>query len=641
MHQNSLTHQLSLQALRFSPLRRRLLLIAADVLLIPLAVWLSFWLRLADPWSPWLQDSLWMFPTAWLIALPLYALTGQYKGLTRYVGSRALYQLAGRNALLILLLAMTGVMLNVPMPPRSSWLLLWLLLTGLTGTMRFALRDALLKLQNGIGQRHVRVAIYGAGAAGAQLAASLRLAGGHRISAFLDDAPHLWQRTINGIPIHPPEHLKHLQNEVDQVLLAIPSLSRQRRRAIVADLQELGVAVLQVPSVEEITSGRARITALRPIAIEDLLGRDSVPADPELLGPGIRGAVVCVTGAGGSIGSELCRQIQALAPQRLVLLERSEPSLYAIDQELRRTLPSTVELVPVLGSAADGQLVERVLREQAVQKLFHAAAYKHVPLVQANPLAGLSNNVLSTLVLARAATRCGVNSFTLISTDKAVRPTNVMGASKRAAELVIQALAQESGTTRFSMVRFGNVLGSSGSVVPLFHQQIANGGPITLTHPEIIRYFMTIREAAQLVLQASVLACGGDLFLLDMGEPVKILDLAKQMVHLSGLSLRDAQHPHGDIEIVCTGLRPGEKLCEELLIDGTSEATAHPLIYRAMERGIPPHQLWLHINGLETAIRQQNIEAALDVLAQLVPEWQRNGDAVPTTSWSTTGPRES
>jgi len=632
MHHNSITTQLSVRALRLSPLRRRLLLIAADVLLIPVAVWLSFWLRLADPWSPIFQDSLWMLPMAWLIALPLYALTGQYKGLTRYVGSGAVYQLAGRNGLLVLLLAMAGVMLQLPLPPRSSWLLLWLLLSGVTGTVRFALRDALLRLQDRIGQRHLRVAIYGAGAAGAQLAASLRLAGGHRIIAFLDDAPQLWDRTINGITIHPPGHLKRLRIEVDQVLLAIPSLNRQRRREIVEQLQELDIAVLQVPSVEEITSGRARITALRPIAIEELLGRDSVPPDPQLLGPGIGGAVVCVSGAGGSIGSELCRQILALAPKRLVLLERSEPSLYAIDQELRERLPSTIELVPILGSAADGQLVERVLREQDVQILFHAAAYKHVPLVQANPLAGLANNVLGTLVLARAATRCGVGSFTLISTDKAVRPTNVMGASKRAAELVIQALAQEPGPTRFAMVRFGNVLGSSGSVVPLFHQQIAKGGPLTLTHQEIIRYFMTITEAAQLVLQAAVLARGGDLFLLDMGEPVRILDLAKQMVLLSGLSLRDAQHPQGDIEIVCTGLRPGEKLCEELLIDAESETTAHPLIYRARERAIPPQQLWLQIKALELAVDQQDVETALEVLAKLVPEWTRGGDVGPAAA---------
>ena len=537
--------------------------------------------------------------------------------------SLALYRLAGRNGLLVLLLALVGVMLRLPLPPRSSWLLLWLLLTGFTGVVRFALRDLLLSLQSKPRHTLIRVAVYGAGSAGAQLAAALRQAGSHNVELFLDDEPSLWRRDINGIPIQPPQILRERLGDVDQVLLAIPSLSRSQRRRIVDDLQSLGIPVLQVPSVEEITSGRTRIDDLRPVAIEELLGRDAVPPDPQLLGPGIAGQVVLVSGAGGSIGAELCRQILALRPCRLVLLERSEPSLYAIDQELRRSLPTDVELVAVLGSAADSKLASRVLQEQAVQVVFHAAAYKHVPLVQANPLAGLANNVLGTLVLARAAARSGVASFTLISTDKAVRPTNVMGASKRAAELVIQALAQELPATRLAMVRFGNVLGSSGSVVPLFREQIAKGGPITLTHPEIIRFFMTIPEAAQLVLQAAVLARGGDLFLLDMGEPVRILDLANQMVRLSGLSLRDGQHPQGDIEIICTGLRPGEKLYEELLIDAESEPTSHPLIYRATEGAIPPEQLWPQIEAMEAAIQRQDAAAALDVLAQLVPEWQR------------------
>ena len=614
---------LTSQLLRQAPQQRRLLLLAADALLIPLAVWLSFWLRLAHPFNANFLQSLWMLPAALLIGLPLYAFTGQYKGLTRYVGSLALYRLAGRNGLLVLLLALVGVMLRLPLPPRSSWLLLWLLLTGFTGVVRFALRDLLLSLQSKPRHTLIRVAVYGAGSAGAQLAAALRQAGSHNVELFLDDEPSLWRRDINGIPIQPPQILRERLGDVDQVLLAIPSLSRSQRRRIVDDLQSLGIPVLQVPSVEEITSGRTRIDDLRPVAIEELLGRDAVPPDPQLLGPGIAGQVVLVSGAGGSIGAELCRQILALRPCRLVLLERSEPSLYAIDQELRRSLPTDVELVAVLGSAADSKLASRVLQEQAVQVVFHAAAYKHVPLVQANPLAGLANNVLGTLVLARAAARSGVASFTLISTDKAVRPTNVMGASKRAAELVIQALAQELPATRLAMVRFGNVLGSSGSVVPLFREQIAKGGPITLTHPEIIRFFMTIPEAAQLVLQAAVLARGGDLFLLDMGEPVRILDLAKQMVRLSGLSLRDGQHPQGDIEIICTGLRPGEKLYEELLIDAESEPTSHPLIYRATEGAIPPEQLWPQIEAMEAAIQRQDADAALDVLAQLVPEWQR------------------
>lgn len=602
-----------------------LLMIVGDVLIIPLAVYLSFWLRLAQPLSVQFIQSSWMLGAALLIGLPLYTFTGQYKGLTRYVGSRSFYRLAGRNGLLVLLLALTGIMLRLPLPPRSSWVLLWLLLTGLSGAMRFALRDVLLSVENKPPHAQIRVAVYGAGAAGVQLAATLRLAGTHRVEFFLDDAAQLWRRDINGIPIRPPHLLEQRFDEIDQVLLAIPSLSRSRRRRIVDALQRFGIPVLQVPSVEEITSGRARIDALRPIAIEELLGRDAVPPAPQLLGPGISDQVVLVSGAGGSIGAELCRQILRLLPRRLVLLERSEPSLYAIDQELRRSLPPGVELVAVLGSAANRQLVERVLHEHAVQAVFHAAAYKHVPLVQANPLAGLANNVFATRVMACAAVRSGVTSFTLISTDKAVRPTNVMGASKRAAELVIQALAQElpAAGTRLSMVRFGNVLGSSGSVVPLFRSQIEKGGPITLTHPEIIRYFMTIPEAAQLVLQSAVLAQGGDLFLLDMGEPVLIKDLAEQMVRLSGRTLRDSLHPDGDIEIVCTGLRPGEKLYEELLIDADSEPTAHPLIYRAYERSLRPEELWPQLEELELAVRRRDESAALAGLACLVPEWQQ------------------
>jgi FlaA1/EpsC-like NDP-sugar epimerase len=614
--------------LRQAPMQRRLLLIAADGFLLPLAVWLSFWLRLAHPFSGNLIQSLWMVPAAVLFGLPTYALTGQYKGLTRYVGSLALYRLAGRNALLVLLLAITGVMLRLPLPPRSSWLLLWLLLTGFTGAVRFALRDVLLSLQNKSRQACTRVAIYGAGSAGAQLAASLRTIGGYSVELFVDDAPQLWRRSINGIVIQPPQVLHQQVGQVDQVLLAIPSLSRSRLRRITADLQDLGLPLLQVPSVDDITSGRARIDALRPIAIEDLLGRDAVPPDPRLLGPGVAGECVCVTGAGGSIGSELCRQILKLSPRRLVLLERSEPSLYAIHQELKGLLPAGMALEPVLGSAADPALLERLFREQGVTVVFHAAAYKHVPLVEANPLAGLANNVLSTRGVCRAAQRCGLRQVVLISTDKAVRPTNVMGASKRLAELVVQASSREAvAATRFSMVRFGNVLGSSGSVVPLFRKQIASGGPITLTHPEIIRYFMTIPEAAQLVLQAAVLAEGGDVFLLDMDEPVRIKDLAEQMVRLSGLSVRDAHHPNGDIEIVCTGLRPGEKLYEELLIDADSQPTIHPLIYRAQEKALAPDLLWPHIDAMEAAIQRRDVEGALDLLATLVPEWTRgNGD---------------
>ena len=468
------------QPARFPPLIRRLLLISFDALLLPLAVWLSFWFRLSDPFHPsFFSAGIWMLFLVPLLGLPLYLFTGQYKGLTRYVGSTAFYRLAGRNGLLVLLVVGTGVLLSLPMPPRSSWILLWLLLTGFTGAVRFGLRDVLLNLRTVQKNHQLLVAIYGAGEAGAQLAAALRLTGNHIIVTFLDDNPAFWSRSINGVGIQPPQLLRELKGSIDQVLLAIPSLPRSDRRRILDDLQRRGTPVLQVPSVDDLTSGRASIDALRPIAIEDLLGRDEVPADPKLLGPGIRDSVICVTGAGGSIGSELCRQILLLAPARLILLERSEPALYAIEQELRSLLPDGVVLQPVLGSATTLQLLQRLFADQVVQLVFHAAAYKHVPLVEVNPLAGMANNVGSTDQVCRAAVANGVRQVVLISTDKAVRPTNVMGASKRLAELVVQAHAAEATSTCLSMVRFGNVLGSSGSVVPLFRRQIAAGGPIT------------------------------------------------------------------------------------------------------------------------------------------------------------------
>ena len=625
--------------LSLSPFHRRLLLIAVDALLLPFSVWLSFWLRLSTPFPQnFLAAGLWLAPVSVFVGLPLYAFTGQYKGLTRYVGSSALYRLAGRNGLLVLCLAAAGLMLQLPMPPRSSWILLWLLLTGFTGALRFALRDVLLSLSSGSCQKVVRVAIYGAGEAGAQLAAALRLAGNYKVVTFLDDDPDYWKRTINGIPIEPHQLLSQRVGSIDQVLLAIPSLSRSDRRRIVEDLQCFGIPVLQVPSVDDLTAGRARIDALRPIAIEDLLGRDAVPPDPRLLGPGICDAVVCVTGAGGSIGSELCRQIFDLHPKGLILLEQSEPALYAIEHEMRALLPEGAFLQAVLGNASDQSMVQNLFLDQAVDVVFHAAAYKHVPLVEANPLAGLENNVGSTYSVCHAAATVGVSQVVLISTDKAVRPTNVMGASKRLAELVVQAYAQEAEIiassnsqppTRFSMVRFGNVLGSSGSVVPLFRQQIAEGGPITITHPEIIRYFMTIPEAAQLVLQAAVLSKGGEVFLLDMGDPVRIKSLAEQMVHLSGLSIRNHRNPQGDIEIVCTGLRPGEKLYEELLIDAESEATEHPLIFRAHERLMEPQALWRSLNVLNEAITKKHKSTAFSLLSELVPEWQASRDVTP------------
>ncbi len=629
--------QFTSRLLALPPRSRRVLLVLADALLVPLAVWLSFAIRLAQPWPDQLQHCLWILPAALVLSLGVYVYTGQYKGITRYSGSRSLYALALRNALVVVLLAAVEWLAGWPAPPRSSWLLLWILLTGFTGLVRLLLRDLLLAFT--VIDRQCRpVLIYGAGAAGAQLAASLRIARSHRVVGFLDDNIDLWGRQLDGARVDAPRRLPELISRYhpSEVLLAIPSLSRSRRRQIVEDVQAFEVTVLQVPSFEEITSGRARIDDMRPIAIEELLGRDAVTPDSELLGATVRGRCVLVSGAGGSIGSELCRQILTLAPRRLILLEQHEPSLYAIDKELCRALASlaatgtgSLPLVqPVLGSVLDVAQLQQLFagatrRGDPIQVVFHAAAYKHVPMVEVNPVAGLANNVLGTQRLTSVCARYRVEHVLVISTDKAVRPTNVMGASKRLAELVVQAMAQEADATRFALVRFGNVLGSSGSVVPLFREQIAAGGPITLTHPDVVRYFMTIPEAVQLVLQASALASGGDLFLLDMGEPVKIVDLARQMVRLSGHSLRTPGNPTGDIEIRCIGLRPGEKLYEELLIDAESSPTSHPLIYKAIEASFSPQQLWPRLAVLEAALTAQDEQAALALLAELVPEWQQ------------------
>ena len=605
------------------PLNRRFLLIAIDAFLILLVFFLGFWLLDSHEVKPTFEFvAAWFLPTSILVGLPLYLVTGQYKGLTRYVGSVAFYRLALRNTVLVLIVLIFGLFFSFPIPPLRIWLLIWLLLTGFMGAIRFALRDLLLSFSSVSSRKMVRVAIYGAGEAGAQLAAALRLAGNHRIITFLDDNPDYWKRSINDIPIQPPQILGSLEESIDQVLLAIPSLQRSERRRIVSSLQKRGILVLQVPSVDDLTSGRARIDALRPVSIEDLLGRDPVSSDIGSIYSGINSSVVCVTGAGGSIGSELCRQILTLHPSKLILLERNEPSLYAIDQELRPLLGEFTELKSILGSSSDSALVNQLFIDENIDLVFHAAAYKHVPLVEANPIAGLTNNVISTRVVCSAAASVGVGKVILISSDKAVRPANIMGASKRLAELVVQASSQQETSTCFAMVRFGNVLGSSGSVVPLFRSQIAAGGPLTLTHPEIIRFFMTIPEAAQLVLQASGFAKGGEVFLLDMGEPVRIKDLAEQMIRLSGLTVRDVHNPGGDIEIICTGLRPGEKLYEELLIEANSEPTPHPLIFKARESFIPPHILWLKLNELEKSLALHDTESCLLLLSELVPEWQ-------------------
>ena len=471
--------------------------------------------------------------------------------------------------------------------------------------------------------------IYGAGEAGLRLLESLRFDLRFSIVGLLDDNPQLWGRNVQGLAIHRPDQLEGLitKQRIRQVLLAMPSTPLSRRSQLVRQLKAMGLEVMAMPSLAQIASGQSAVSELRPVAIEELLGRE--PSEPiaELLQAAVQGEAVLVTGAGGSIGSALCRRVLSQGPKSLVLLERNEFALYAIHQELYgKAWADGIELVPVLADVADRPRMEMLLRRHGITVLLHAAAYKHVPLVEANVCAGLANNIFGTRSALDAAIAGGLKRFTLISTDKAVRPTNVMGASKRVCELLVQdaaaRVAERGSGPICSMVRFGNVLGSSGSVVPLFREQIASGGPVTVTHPEITRYFMTIPEAAQLVLQATGMAKGGEVFVLDMGEPVKLVELARQMVELSGCTVRDGQKPDGDIAITFTGLRPGEKLYEELLLSETDQPTGHPFIRQAQEKRLGTIELAELLERLEQALDGWDRQEAVEILQRLVKEYQ-------------------
>ncbi|TCS72470.1 FlaA1/EpsC-like NDP-sugar epimerase [Sulfuritortus calidifontis] len=474
-----------------------------------------------------------------------------------------------------------------------------------------------------------KVLIYGAGASGRQLAAALANSHEMRVVGFLDDDDRLHGHVLNGLPIYSPADLPGLVEalKVSDVLLALPSVSRRRRNEILNQMRQAHVAVRTLPSVTELAQGKVSTADLRELDIDDLLGREPVTPNHILLGKNIVGKVVLVTGAGGSIGGELCRQIQRIGPASLLMVEQSEFALYEIHQELQAK-PGGARLVPLLASVQDAERMREIMATWQPDTVYHAAAYKHVPLVEHNPAEGIKNNVLGTLTAARAAVEQKVADFVLISTDKAVRPTNIMGASKRLAEMVLQALAATAPATKFSMVRFGNVLGSSGSVVPKFRQQIRDGGPITLTHPEITRYFMTIPEAAQLVIQAGAMARGGDVFVLDMGQPVKIMDLARRMIELSGLTVRDEANPDGDIEIEVIGLRPGEKLYEELLIGDNPKPTAHPRIMKAHEDFLPWPELEEKLKALKLALDVNDVAVVRAMLAQLVSGYQPSGEIV-------------
>ncbi|WP_300454572.1 nucleoside-diphosphate sugar epimerase/dehydratase [Accumulibacter sp.] len=605
--------------------------VATDFLLLLLAFWSALALRF-ETWNPQLTGHGWQMLAAPLVAIPVFIRLGLYRAVTRFMEDRVVFVVAGGVSLSVLLVAAMVALTHTPGLSRGVLVIYWLLACLYVGASRFLARSLFLRAERRQDQRK-RVAIYGAGQAGTQLAYALRAGREYLPVAFLDDSPAKQKTEVAGLRVHAPRKLASMiaSKRVDEVLLAIPSASRARRAEIIEAMDGLHCKLKLVPGMADVVSGNVSVDVIREVEIEDLLGRESVSPDAALLGRCITGKTVLVSGAGGSIGSELCRQIVRLQPSRLVLLERSEFALYSIEQELvalcaRRKL--SVELMPLLGSVTNRPRNELMMKSLGVQTVYHAAAYKHVPLVEHNPIEGIRNNAVGTRRLAEAALAAGVETFVLISTDKAVRPTNVMGASKRLAELILQALARQGGVTRFCMVRFGNVLGSSGSVVPLFRKQIAAGGPITLTHTEITRYFMTIPEAAQLVIQAGSMGQGGEVYVLDMGKPVRILDLARRMVHLSGLELRDQAHPDGDIAIEVVGLRPGEKLYEELLIGENVEGTSHPLIMRAYEQELPWTLLSERLEQLETASRDLDYDKVLTILASLVEEYApaRHGD---------------
>ncbi|NNU70374.1 polysaccharide biosynthesis protein, partial [Rhizobium sp. WYCCWR 11152] len=602
-----------------------------------LTIWLAYCFRLNE-WTV-LTGVQWLPVVVSLcMALPIFIVMGMYRAIFRYANMAAFITVLKAIAIYGVAFMTIFTALSVPGVPRTVGILQPFLLLIAIGLSRLSIRYWLGDAYQRILHKNMlaKVLIYGAGTAGRQLAGALINSAELNVVGYLDDDPRLKGGVMGGLPIYDPSDLPVLAESlgVHNVLLALPSASRQRRNEILEHIRKARVNVRTLPDLTALAQGRIAVSDIRELEIEDLLGREAVAPRQELLDKSMRNKVVMVTGAGGSIGGELCRQILRTGPSSLILIDQNEFALYNIHAELQKLAElykhENMQIVPILCSVRDQDRMEHVMQSWRPQTLYHAAAYKHVPLVEHNAVEGIKNNVMGTLVAARAANKCGVSNFVLISTDKAVRPTNVMGASKRLAEMVLQALAAESATdrmrTNFSMVRFGNVLGSSGSVVPLFRQQIKDGGPVTLTHPDITRYFMTISEASQLVIQAGAMAEGGDVFLLDMGEPVRIADLARKMVELSGLAVRDEDNPEGDIELSVTGLRPGEKLFEELLIGDNPETTEHPRIMKAREDFLSWPELSRRLNALNAVLDRNDMIAARATLAELVSGYSSTGE---------------
>lgn len=613
--------------IRLTGLPRRikiLLMLLCDVFLLPLALYSAIALRLGAL-SPSVQSYLWLFVAVPIFTIPVLYKMGLYRAVIRFMNDRVIYTVIYGVSLSVLVLAGAVMMTRVSELPRSSIIIYWLIAIIYIASSRYLARSLMRSLEPKE-DRKGKVAIYGAGRAGLQTALALISGAEYKPVAFFDDNEELHGSSIAGIRVHPPKNaLRIMEDEgCRQLLLAIPSASRTERKDIIQRFEGKDITLKTLPGIGELVNGTVRIEDIREVGVEDLLGRDPVPPYEELISSCIKEKVVLVTGAGGSIGSELCRQILKNLPAKIVLYEQNEYALYKIEQEVRRLHPYA-QIIGVLGDVLNQENLEVVIDSHKVETVYHAAAYKHVPLVEANAGAGIINNVFGTLSAAQAAINKNVCTFVLISTDKAVRPTNVMGASKRLSELVLQGLAQiQAHRTRFCMVRFGNVLGSSGSVVPLFKEQIRYGGPITVTHPDVTRYFMTIPEAAQLVLQAGAMGTGGDVFVLDMGDPIKIVDLAKKMIELSGLEVRNTQTGRGDISIDFVGLRPGEKLYEELLIGQNVSWTSHPRIMRAEESALEITFLLSKLRDMREICNAGDVRPLKELLRELVVEYTPN-----------------
>ena len=611
---------------------KRFGVLALDTALCVLTVWLAYYLRLGE-FVALSGNALLAVVTSIGIALPIFIVSGLYRAIFRYSGWPALLAVARAVGIYGLLYASIFTAIGIQEVPRTVGIIQPILLLLFVGASRALARIWLGDQYQSILKQASRpkVLIYGAGTTGRQLVAAMANSHEMQVVGFLDDDDRLHGHVLNGQPIYNPADLTNLVTSltISDVFLAMPSLNRKRRNEILTQIRTAHVAVRTLPSMTDLAQGKVSISDLRELDIDDLLGREPVMPNHILLAMNVRSKVVMVTGAGGSIGSEICRQILAVGPSKLLLIEQSEFALYAIHQELEDKLAGRdIVLVPLLASVQDSDRMCEIMSTWHPDTVYHAAAYKHVPLVEHNPAEGIKNNVFGTLRTAQAATENGVSDFVLISTDKAVRPTNLMGASKRLAEMVLQALAATNPGTKFSMVRFGNVLGSSGSVVPKFRQQIRDGGPITLTHPEITRYFMTIPEASQLVIQAGAMATGGDVFVLDMGQSVKIMDLARRMIELSGLTVKDEPNPDGDIEIEITGLRPGEKLYEELLIGDNPKPTTHARIMKAHEEFILWGYLENKLNALQIALNINDVGVIRLMMQQLISGYTPNDEIV-------------